>query len=70
MKEQRFLKEFEKEELKDKNILISTHGAAMTAMLNRIRESVGGSHFGENEVPPNCSVTIAVQIEKWSPLVL
>ena len=44
---------------KDKNLLISTHGAAMTAMLNRMRGSLSVEHFWKNEVPPNCSVTIA-----------
>ena len=47
-----------REELADKNILISTHGAAMTAMLNRIRGHVSVEHFWRDEVPPNCSVTM------------
>ena len=55
-----FLKSLaENEKLKDKNLLISTHGAAMTAMLNRMRGSLSVEHFWKNEVPPNCSVTIA-----------
>ena len=55
-----FLKSLaENEKLKDKNLLISTHGAAMTAMLNRMRGSLSVVHFWKNEVPPNCSVTIA-----------
>ncbi len=45
-------------DLADKNILISTHGAAMTAMLNRIRGNVNVAGFWEDEVPPNCSVTM------------
>ena len=49
----------ESKKLKDKNLLISTHGAAMTAMLNRMRGSLSVEHFWKNEVPPNCSVTIA-----------
>ena len=53
-----------KEELKDKKILISTHGAAMTAMLNRMKGSLSVEHFWKNEVPPNCSVTIAELQEK------
>lgn len=47
------------EKLKEKKILISTHGAAMTAMLNRMKGSLSVEHFWKNEVPPNCSVTIA-----------
>ena len=55
-----FLKSLEEsKKLKDKNLLISTHGAAMTAMLNRMRGSLSVEHFWKNEVPPNCSVTIA-----------
>lgn len=47
----------EKEELQDKALLISTHGAAMTAILNRIRGSLSVGDFWHNKVPPNCSVT-------------
>ena len=58
-----FLKSLEEsKKLKDKNLLISTHGAAMTAMLNRMRGSLSVEHFWKNEVPPNCSVTI-VELE-------
>ena len=45
-------------ELEDKNILISTHGAAMTALLNRIKGNVTVAGFWKDEVPPNCSVTM------------
>ena len=45
-------------ELGDKNILISTHGAAMTALLNRIKGNVTVAGFWKDEVPPNCSVTM------------
>lgn len=41
----------ESKKLKDKNLLISTHGAAMTAMLNRMRGSLSVEHFWKNEVP-------------------
>lgn len=44
--------------LEDKNILISTHGAAMTALLNRIKGNVTVAGFWKDEVPPNCSVTM------------
>lgn len=47
-----------REELQDKSILISTHGAAMTAMLNRIRGNLSVEGFWQNKVPPNCSVTM------------
>ena len=54
-----FLKELTKrQDLDGKHILISTHGAAMTAILNRIRGNVSVEHFWKNEVPPNCSVTV------------
>lgn len=46
-----------REDLKDRSILVSTHGAAMTALLNRIRGNLSVSEFWKDEVPPNCSVT-------------
>ena len=65
-----FLKELcEKEEWQQKNILISTHGAAMTALLNRIRGSLSGESFWQEKVPPNCSVT-TVQIENGVPCIV
>lgn len=48
----------ESEDLKDKRILVSTHGAAMTSLLNRIKGNVSVGHFWKDEVPPNCSVTV------------
>ena len=45
-------------ELEDKNILISTHGAAMTALHNGIKGNVTVAGFWKDEVPPNCSVTM------------
>ena len=54
-----FLKEIsERTDLSDKNILVSTHGAAMTSILNRIRGNLSVEHFWKDEVPPNCSVTM------------
>lgn len=44
--------------LQGKQILISTHGAAMTALLNQIRGSVDIADFWKWQVPPNCAVTI------------
>ena len=65
-----FLKELcEKEEWQQKNILISTHGAAMTALLNRIRGSLSVESFWQEKVPPNCSVT-TVQIENGVPCIV
>ncbi len=46
-----------RDDLADKNILVSTHGAAMTALLNQIK-GVAIRDFWRDEVPPNCSVTI------------
>lgn len=54
----RFLDELEsKKDLENCNILVSTHGAAMTALLNRIKGNLSVEHFWKDEVPPNCSVT-------------
>ena len=53
-----FLKELcGREDLSGKRILVSTHGAAMTALLNRIRGNLSAADFWKEEVPPNCSVT-------------
>lgn len=65
-----FLQEVEKRgDLAEKNILVSTHGAAMTALLNRIKGNLSVAHFWKNEVPPNCSITI-VRIEKGKTEIL
>lgn len=54
-----FLEElYERSDLENKNIMISTHGAAMTAMLNRIKHQISVENFWRDEVPPNCSVTV------------
>lgn len=58
-----------REDLADKNILVSTHGAAMTALLNRIKGSLSVEHFWKDEVPPNCSVTM-VEIKDTGSLEL
>ena len=47
-----------REDLAGKSILVSTHGAAMTSLLNRIRGNLSVEHFWRDEVPPNCSVTV------------
>lgn len=65
-----FLQEVEKRgDLSEKNILVSTHGAAMTALLNRIKGNLSVAHFWKNEVPPNCSITI-VRIENGKTEIL
>ena len=51
------------ESLADKNILVSTHGAAMTAILNRIKGNVSVAEFWKDEVPPNCSVTLLKPVQ-------
>lgn len=58
-----------REELKDKHILVSTHGAAMTALLNRIKGNLSVSAFWRDEVPPNCAVT-EVEIRKGNPVIV
>lgn len=42
---------------RDKTILLSTHGAALKAMLNFIKNQQDISLFWENGVPANCAVT-------------
>ena len=58
-----------REELQDKSILVSTHGAAMTALLNRIRGNLSVSEFWRDEVPPNCSVT-EVEVSDGKPRII
>lgn len=54
-----FLEElYHAEELQDKQILISTHGAAMTALLNHIKGKCEVGDFWSQGVPANCAVTI------------
>lgn len=65
-----FLREISaRADLADKNILVSTHGAAMTSLLNRIRGNLSVEHFWKDEVPPNCSVTM-VEIEDGKAQIL
>lgn len=44
--------------LQDKQILISTHGAAMTALLNCIRGRREVADFWNQGVPANCAITV------------
>lgn len=54
-----FLKKIaQKEEFENKTILLSTHGAAMTALLNCIKGNLEPENFWAEDVPPNCGVTI------------
>ena len=56
------------EELQEKSILVSTHGAAMTALLNRIKGNLSVAGFWRDEVPPNCAVTI-VEVAEGTPVI-
>lgn len=58
-----------REDLRDKSVLVSTHGAAMTALLNRIRGNLSVSEFWRDEVPPNCSVT-EVEVRDAKPRII
>ena len=65
----KFLKElFERPELQDKNILISTHGAAMTGLVNNIKGQLEVEDFWKMGVPPNCAVTI-VSVRDGIPVI-
>ena len=53
-----FLKELcENQALQGKQILLSTPGAAMTALLNHIRRNLNAADFWKWQVPANCTVT-------------
>ena len=47
-----------RKDLKDSHILVSTHGAAMTALLNRIRGNMNVKDFWKYKVPKNCAVYV------------
>lgn len=55
--------------LQDKNILISTHGAAMTGLVNNIKGQLEVNDFWKKGVPPNCAVTI-VSVENGVATIL
>ncbi len=57
------------EELQDQSILISTHGAALKAMLNTIRGIDSVAQFWEGGVPKNCSVT-EVEVKDGKPQII
>lgn len=66
----RFLDElFQDPERQEQTILLSTHGAAMTALLNNIKGNMEISNFWVEGVPPNCAVTI-VEVENGVPRII
>lgn len=66
----KFLKELcENEELQEKQILLSTHGVAMTAFLNHIRGNLAVADFWKFQVPANCAVTI-VDVKDGVPVIV
>lgn len=65
-----FLEElYDKSDLENKSIMISTHGAAMTALLNRIKQNISVENFWRDEVPPNCSVTVVDVKERKAEII-
>lgn len=45
-------------DLQEKRILVSTHGAAMTGLLNHIKRNTRSADFWINGVPANCAVAV------------
>lgn len=65
-----FLEElYLREDLQDKNVLITTHGAALTAMLNCIKGNKEIAQFWGKGVPKNCSVT-EVDVQGGKPSII
>lgn len=65
-----FLRELcENKELSQKNVLVTTHGAAMTALLNNIKKNFDVATFWENGVPANCAVTM-VDVKEGNPEII
>ncbi len=65
-----FLQElYQTPELQDKTILISSHGAAMTGLLNNIKNQTDTADFWKEGVPPNCAVTI-VEVKDAVPKII
>lgn len=54
------------EEKKDQTILLSTHGAAMTALVNQVKGNLETADFWKEGVPPNCAVTL-VEVKNKKP---
>ncbi len=65
-----FLEElYQNQDLGDKTILLSSHGAAMTGLLNNIKGKTEAADFWKQGVPPNCAVTI-VEVEDKKPTIV
>ncbi len=60
---------YENSELRDKSVLLSTHGAAVTAMKNCIKGKRKTGEFWASGVPKNCAVTI-VRVEDGKPQIV
>jgi len=60
---------YQNPELQDKMILLSTHGAAVTAMKNCIKNEWSPAKFWQMGVPKNCAVTI-VEVEGGIPKII
>lgn len=64
-----FLEElYRREDLKDKHVLITTHGAALCALLNNIKEKPLSDFWGGG-VHKNCAVT-EVEVKEGVPRIL
>lgn len=59
----------EDQELLNKSILITSHGAALTAMLNLIKGKKKIAEFWEDGVPRNCAVT-EVEVKNGKPEII
>lgn len=55
--------------LQGKHILLSTHGAAMTALLNHVRGNLEAADFWKWQVPANCAVT-TVDVKDNVPVIV
>ena len=65
-----FLQElFTREDLKDSSVLVSTHGAALKAMMNYIKGNTDEGNFWDGGVARNCAVS-EVLVENCVPKVL
>lgn len=64
-----FLSElYQREDLNDKNILITTHGAALCGILNVMKDKPVSEYWGQG-VHKNCAVT-EVEVKDGAPVIL
>lgn len=64
-----FLKElYQRDDLKDKNVLITTHGAALCGILNLMKDKPISEYWGKG-VHKNCAVT-EVEVKDGLPVIL